>query len=124
MKNNRWFYQNKFPSTGRGVSLDVIGSIGSVPRAGPIRWTDGLGGSLYLKAQPHAAMLHTCDGAFRGFCDATKLHAMLCDAFSNMLVILLPILEYLSFLLSDFQTFFYHDAENLMSVHLICVSEA
>ena len=29
---------------------------------------------------------------------------MLCDGFSNMLEFLLPILEYLCFLLSDFQT--------------------
>ena len=57
-----------------------------------------------LKAQPHAAMLHTCDGVFQSSCDAAKSPAMACDAFSNMLVILLPILEYLSYLLSDFQT--------------------
>ena len=39
-------------------------------------------------------------------CNAAKSHTMLCDAFSNMLVILLPILEYLSHLLSDSQTVF------------------
>ena len=55
MKNNPWFYQKKkIQSTGPGVSLDVIGLasrsllrlIGSAPRAGPIGWTHGLGGSL------------------------------------------------------------------------------
>ena len=51
-------------------------------------------------------MLHTHDGTFQCICDAAKSNAMVCDAFSNMLVILLPILEYLSYLLSDFQTVF------------------
>ena len=37
-----------------------------------------------LKAQPHAAMLHTCDGVFQSPCDAGKLLAMLCDVNSNM----------------------------------------
>ena len=50
---------------------------------------------------PHAAMLHTCDGVFQRHCDASKLHAMCCDKKFNMLNILLPILEYLSHLLSD-----------------------
>ena len=59
-----------------------------------------------LKAQPHAAMLHICGGVFQNSCDAGKLPAMVCDAFSNMLVILLPILEYLSYFLSDFATIF------------------
>ena len=59
-----------------------------------------------LKAQPHVAMLHTCDGVFQSSCNAGKSHAMLCDVNSNMLVILLPILEYLSYLLSDFQAVF------------------
>ena len=58
----------------------------------------------YLKAQPHAAMLHTCDGVFQSYCDAGKTHAMCCDAFSNMLEFLPPILEYVSHLLSDFET--------------------
>ena len=49
------------------------------------------------------AMLYTHDTTFQCPCDAAKLHAMLCDAFSNMLVILLPILEYLGYSLSDFQ---------------------
>ena len=43
----------------------------------------------------HAAMLHPHDETFWCPCDAAKSPAMLCDAFSNMLVILLPILEYL-----------------------------
>ena len=49
--------------------------------------------SLSLKAQPHAAMLHTCDGVFRSSCDAGKLLVMICDVNSNMFNILLPILE-------------------------------
>ena len=56
------------------------------------------------KDQPHAAMLHTCDGTFQTSCDTSKSHAMCCDAFSNMLGFLLPILEFLGCLLSDFQT--------------------
>ena len=59
----------------------------------------------YLKAQPHAAMLHICDGVFQSSCDAGKLPAMVCDAFSNMLVILLPILEYLSIFCPIFKRF-------------------
>ena len=62
---------------------------------------------IVLKAHkpgPHAVMLYTCDGAFQMPCDVSKSHAMCCDAFSNMLVISLPILEYLSFLLSDCQS--------------------
>ena len=59
---------------------------------------------LSHKAQPHDAMLHTHDGTFPNRCDVSELHAMLCDTFSNMLVIWLPILEYLSYLLSDSQT--------------------
>ena len=61
---------------------------------------------LSVKAQPQAAMLHICDGVFQNSCDAGKMPAMVCDAFSNMLVILLPILKYLSYFLSDFQTIF------------------
>ena len=57
-----------------------------------------------VKAQPHAAMLYTRDGTFQSSCDTSKLHAMCCDVFSNMLEFLLPILEYLSHLSSDFQT--------------------
>ena len=56
------------------------------------------------KAQPHGAMLYTHDGTYQSPCDAAKSHAMLCDAFSNMLVILFMILGYLSYLLSGFQT--------------------
>ena len=59
---------------------------------------------MSLKAQPHATMLHTCDGAFHSSCDAGISHAMLCDVNSNMFNILLPIMEYLSQLLSEFQT--------------------
>ena len=56
------------------------------------------------KAQPHVVMLHTHDGTYQCPCDTAKSHAMLCDTFSNMLVlILLPILEYLCYSLSDFQ---------------------
>ena len=43
-----------------------------------------------------AAMLHTCDGVLHSYCDTGKMHAMCCDAFSNMLEFLLPILEFLS----------------------------
>ena len=62
--------------------------------------------SGYVKAQPHATMLPTCDGLFQSPCDAGKLLAMCCDTFSNMLEFMLPILEYryLSYLVSDFQT--------------------
>ena len=56
------------------------------------------------KAQPHAAMLHACDGLFQSYCHARKMHAMCCNAFSNMLECLLPILEYLQYYLSDFET--------------------
>ena len=54
--------------------------------------------SLYIciKYGPHAAMLHTCDGAFKRCCNASKSHAMFCDRKFNMLNILLPILECLS----------------------------
>ena len=58
------------------------------------------------KAQPHNAILYTCDGTFQSSCDTSKPHAMYCDTFSNMLVILLPILEYPSYSLSDSQTVF------------------
>ena len=61
---------------------------------------------IYLSAcpQPHVAMLHTHDGTFQNCCDTSKLHATCCDAFSNMLEFMLPILEYLSHLLSNFET--------------------
>ena len=62
--------------------------------------------SYPIKPGPHAAMLHTCDGVFQRRCDASKSHAMCCDKKFNMLNILLPILEYLSHLLSDSQTVF------------------
>ena len=52
------------------------------------------------------AMLHTCDGTFKSPCDVLKSCAMPCDVFSNMLVISLPIFEYLNCILSDFQTNF------------------
>ena len=64
------------------------------------------------KPGPHAAMLHTCDGVFQTTCDGSKSHAMCCDRKINMLNILLLILEYLSYLLFDFQTGF----SNLMGV--------
>ena len=51
-------------------------------------------------------MLHTCDGAFQRCCNALKSHAMCCDRKMNMLNILPPIYEYLSFMTSDFQTGF------------------
>ena len=56
------------------------------------------------KAQPHAVMLHTLYGTFQNCCDTSKSHAMCCDAFSNILQFMLPILEYLSHLLSNFET--------------------
>ena len=55
----------------------------------------------YAIARPHDAMLHTCDGAFKRGCDASKSRAMCCDKKLNMLNILVPILEYLSRLLCD-----------------------
>ena len=58
------------------------------------------------KPRPHAAMLHTCDFAFEGCCDGLKLHAMCCDKKLKMLNILVAILEFLSYLPSDFQTVF------------------
>ena len=67
---------------------------------GPILW---LCCAWWIKAQPHAAMLHTCDGVLQSTCDAGKYHAMHCDVNSNMFNILLLILEYLSYSLSDFQ---------------------
>ena len=45
---------------------------------------------------PHAAMLYAHDEMFQSSCDASK--------FSNMFEFLLPILEYLNYLLPDFQT--------------------
>ena len=56
---------------------------------------------IRLKAQPHAAALHTCDGVVQSSCDAGQLLAMLCDVNSNMFN-KLPILEYPSHLYSDF----------------------
>ena len=38
-----------------------------------------------VKPESPAAMLHACDGTFQSPCDASILHEMLCDAFSNML---------------------------------------
>ena len=52
----------------------------------------------------NAAMLYTHDGIFQSPCDTSKSHAMYCDAFSNTLEFLFPILDYLGYLLSDFQT--------------------
>ena len=46
-----------------------------------------------LKPGPHAAMLYTRDGTFQ-----SNFHAMLYDAFSNMLEIWLTFLDYLSYL--------------------------
>ena len=61
---------------------------------------------LRCKALSHAAMLHTNDGTSKSPCDDSKSYAMFCDAYSNMLEIWIPILEYLSYLLSYFQTVF------------------
>ena len=61
-----------------------------------------------------------CDGVFLGPCDASKSHAILCDASTNMLVIWLPILEYLSYLFSNFQTVFSIMIGVLMIFHVIC----
>ena len=47
-----------------------------------------------LKPGPHAAMLHTCDGAFQWYCDGSKWHAMCCNRKFNMLNILRLISEY------------------------------
>ena len=58
------------------------------------------------KAGPYAMMLDTCDGAFHLCCDARKSHAICCDRKFNMLNILLLILQYLSYLLSDYQAVF------------------
>ena len=58
---------------------------------------------LPIKAQPHDAMLHTCDGAFQSSGDAGSSFAMLCDVNSNMFKILLPMIEYHSQLLPEFQ---------------------
>ena len=54
----------------------------------------------------HAAMLHTYDGAFKRGCYASKSCAMCCHRKLNMRSILVPILEYLRYVLSDFQTVF------------------
>ena len=51
-----------------------------------------------------AAMVYICNGTFQSSCETSKSHAMCCDAFSNMLVIFLPILGYLSYLVSESQT--------------------
>ena len=59
---------------------------------------------LRVKVPPHDAMLCTHDGIFQGSCVALKWPSMFGDAFSNILEVLLPILEYISYLLSDFQT--------------------
>ena len=59
---------------------------------------------MKLKAQPPAVMLYTRDVTFQSPCDISKSHAMGCDEFSNMLEFLIPIMDYLSYLLSDFQT--------------------
>ena len=59
---------------------------------------------LRYKPGPHAVMSFTCDGAFHLCCDARKSHAMCCNRKFNMLNILVSILEYLRYLLSQFQT--------------------
>ena len=46
---------------------------------------------IYHKPGPHDAMLHTCDGASKRGCDASKSSAMCCDRKLNMLNILVPI---------------------------------
>ena len=45
-----------------------------------------------------------------------------CDAFSNVLEFLLPILEYLSHLLSDFSNGLQHCDGDFTSLHVICES--
>ena len=55
------------------------------------------------KPGPHAAMLYTCDGVFHVCCDARKSHAMCCYRKFNMLNVFLSILQYLSYVLSDYQ---------------------
>ena len=54
-------------------------------------------GPGYILPRAHAAMLYTCDGTLNTSCDALELHAMYCNAISNMLDILLPVLSYRSF---------------------------
>ena len=69
------------------------------------------------KPGPHAAMLHTCDGAFIRGCDASE--SMCCDRKLNMLNILVPILEYLGYLSPN--GFHYCDEDSL-SCHVMWVS--
>ena len=59
-----------------------------------------------LKPRPHAGMLFTCYGVFYRYCNAFKLHAMFCNRKFNILNMLLPILKYLSCLISDILTDF------------------
>ena len=72
----------------------------------PNKYVQGSSRLYSVKPGPHAAMLHTCDGGFQATCDISKSHAMCCDRKFNMFNILLLFLEYLSYLLSDFQTDF------------------
>ena len=76
--------------------------------------------TMNVKAQPHAAMLRTHDRTFQSPRDAAKSHAMLWDAFSNMINILLLILEHLSWLFSNC---FQQNDGHFMSIHVISVSK-
>ena len=51
----------------------------------------------FPKALSHDVMLCTYDGRFQSSCDSSKLHAMSCDAFPNVLDLFLPIFDYLFF---------------------------
>ena len=71
--------------------------------------------NLSLKAQPHAAIMHTCDGAFQSSCDAGISHAILWDVIYNMFNILLPIMEFLR-ISKGLQ----HYDGNSISFHVMC----
>ena len=54
-----------------------------------------------VKAQPHTEMMYTHDGTLQASCDASKSHAMLCGAFSNILEIWLTIFQLFILLFSN-----------------------
>ena len=62
-------------------------------------------------------------GAFKVCCDALKSHAMCCDRKFSIFNIFLPILEYLRYLLYNFQTVFQHCAGNQIPPRVICASK-
>ena len=102
---NRWKYSTETVFMLKGFLWQRVPSLLDEPATMcPACYTHGKHAIRRHKAQPHAVMLHTCDGAFQSSCDAGISHAMFCDVNSNMFNILLPIMEYLSQLLSEFQT--------------------